>query len=184
MVNGTRARGRLKTANARLTSLLLTMAGLALLAMTLLMVYNILARALFDAPVDGVVSIVEEALMVAIVYLALAAPIPISLRIVIDRLPAGIARIVDTCTWLMSIAVLLVAGWGSWERAIVSYERGERTVGLFSFPLYPYRFLVALGLLVTCFHVAVVGRRWVAGLSAREIVESELGHQEVKGKDD
>jgi len=142
---------------------LLTLSGLVLIGMTLLMVYNIVARSLFDAPVDGVVTIVAEALMIAVVYLAFAAPVQISIRLLINRSPALARRVVDTVTWVISIVVFAVAAWASTTRAIDSFERGERTVGTSTFLLYPYRFLVAAGLLAAAIHVVVLGRRWVAG---------------------
>ncbi len=172
-MTGKEIRRQLRAVDAKLTWGMLTLAGLVLLLMTLLMVYNIVARTLFDAALDGIVSIVEEALMVAIVYLALAAPIPISLRIFVDRLPSAVTGIVDWITWAVSTVVLLVAGWGAWFRAVDAYDRGERTVGLFSFPLYPFRFVVAVGLLYAALHVAIQGRQWVRGLDIEEVIDAE-----------
>ena len=171
--------------DARLRSFLLTLAAIALLAMMLLMVYNIVARTWFDAPVDGVVAIVGDAMMVAVVYLALCTPVHISLRIAVRFLPDSLERLVDTLTWLVSLAVLSVAAWASWGRAVSSYERAERTVGTFTFQLYPYRFLVAAGILATAVHVVIVGRRWVAGMSEadhvggdRPVMDSGAGIEE------
>lgn len=168
----------------RLRSLLRTLAGLVLLGMMLLMVYNVVARTWFDAPVDGIVSIVGEALMVAMVYLALSTPIHISIRIVVQYLPATLARYIDLLTWAVSVAVLAIAGWASWGRAVISYQLSERTVGTFTFELYPYKFLVAVGLFATAVHVLLIGRRWVAGVREEERSvhgEPSAGHARAAG---
>ena len=165
-----------KVADDRLIWGLLTLSALALIAMTLIIAYNVVARALFSAPVDGVVTLVGEALMVAVVYLAFAAPVQISLRILVNRLPKRVSKSVDTISWLISMVVLFLVAWGSWDRAVVSYERAERMVGIFNFLVYPYRFLVAIGILAAGIHVFVVGRRWVAGIGSDELESGNVQH--------
>ena len=169
-----------KSVESLVTSTLLTISALMLLAMMLIMIYNVVARAAFHAPLDGVVAIVGEALMVAVVYLALASPVQISLRIVVNLLPDLMAAAIDRITWFISIAVLAVAAFGSLGSAVSSYQHHERTVGIFSFQLYPYRFLVAGGLLAAAIHVVVVGKRWVAGLDSSEESKLDIASKRVE----
>jgi TRAP-type C4-dicarboxylate transport system permease small subunit len=170
-VGSARLRRGLQAADRRLQGAMVTVAGLVLIAMTLLVVYNVVARYVFSKPLDSVVSIVEDAMMVSIVYLALAAPAHISIRLVLRFVPAGATVVINTLTWLLSGALFALSAWAAFGRAQSSRATGESTVGVVTFSLYPYRYLVAFGLLAAAVHVLVVGRSWVTGFEVEKIIE-------------
>jgi TRAP-type C4-dicarboxylate transport system permease small subunit len=164
------ARRGLKAAERRLQWLMVTLAGLVLIAMTLTIVYNVIARYLFARPLDAVVSIVQDAMMVSLVYLALAAPAHISIRLLMRFVPRRAAVVVDALTWLLSATLFALSAWAAFGRAQSSRATGESTVGVVTFAIYPYRYLVAFGLLAAAVHVLLVGKSWVRGFEVERIV--------------
>lgn len=164
-------RRRVQAADRALQWVMVTGAGLVLIAMTLLVVYNVIARYVFSQPLDAVVSIVEDAMMVSLVYLALAAPAHISIRLLIRFVPPAATAVVNAFTWVLSAALFALSAWAAFGRAQSSRETGESTVGVVTFSLYPYRYLVAFGLLAAAVHVLVVGRGWVTGFEVEKILE-------------
>lgn len=169
------ARDRVQVGERRLQWVLETLAGLVLIAMTLLIVYNVIARYVFNAPLESVVDIVQSAMMVSIVYLALAAPAHISIRLLTRLLPRGAEMLLNTVTWLLSAALLALGAWAALGRAQSSRATGESTVGVVTFSIYPFRYVVAFGLLAAAVHVLVVGRSWVKGFEVEKIVEEVEG---------
>lgn len=159
----------------RLQRVMETLAGLVLIAMTLLILYNVIARYVFNAPLESVVDIVQSAMMVSLVYLALAAPAHISIRLIMRFLPRGAETLVNTLTWLLSAALFALGAWAAFGRAQSSRATGESTVGVVTFSIYPFRYVVAFGLLAAAVHVLVVGRGWVKGFEVEKII------QEVEG---
>lgn len=177
-----KARRRLETAERRLQWLMITLAALVLIAMTLLIVYNVIARKFFDRPVEAVIDIVQAAMMVLLVYLALAAPAHIAIRLVMRLLPGKAAAAINTVTWVLAAALFAVGAWAAFGRAQSSRETGESTVGVFTFAIYPYRYVVAFGLLAAAVHVLLVGRSWVTGFEVDKIIEeAEGGHADRAG---
>jgi TRAP-type C4-dicarboxylate transport system permease small subunit len=168
-------RRKVQVGERRLQWVMETIAGLVLIAMTLLIVYNVVARYVFQRPLESVVDIVQSAMMVSLVYLALAAPAHISIRLVMRLLPSGAEAVVNTLTWLLSAALFALGAWAAFGRAQSSRATGESTVGVVTFALYPYRYLVAFGLLGAAVHVLVVGRTWVKGFEVEKIIEEVEG---------
>lgn len=165
------ARRRLEAVESRLQWLMVTLAGLVLIAMTLLIVYNVVARKFFDRPLEAVIDIVQAAMMVLLVYLALAAPAHIAIRLVMRLVPSRAAMAVNTFTWLLSATLFAVGAWAAFDRAQSSRATGESTVGVTTFAIYPYRYVVAFGLFAAAVHVLLVGRSWVAGFEVEKIIE-------------
>jgi TRAP-type C4-dicarboxylate transport system permease small subunit len=165
------ARRRVETAERRLQDVMVTVAGLVLIGMTLIIVYNVVARYVFNQPLDALVSIVEQALMVLVVYLAIAAPAHISIRLVLRFVPRRAVRFIDTATWLLSALLFTVSAVAAFSRAQSSRATGESTVGVVTFAVYPYRYVVAFGLLAAALHVLVVGRTWVDAFAIENVTE-------------
>jgi TRAP-type C4-dicarboxylate transport system permease small subunit len=165
------ARRGLEAVERRVQWVMTTLAGLVLIAMTLLIVYNIVARRFFNRPVEAVIDIVQAAMMVSLVYLALAAPAHIAIRLIMRRVPPTAAAAVNTLTWLLSAILFAVSAWAAFGRAESSRATGESTVGVTTFAIYPFRYLVAFGLFAAAVHVLVVGRSWVTGFEVEKIIE-------------
>jgi TRAP-type C4-dicarboxylate transport system permease small subunit len=127
-------------------------AGFFLVATMVLIVVNILMRTIFKTPVFGAFEYVG--LLTALVTgLALAycgvqnAHIDISL--VVERLPARLQTVLSALINIISMCFLAVCAWyvGLYARSMMQSGLVSSTTQV---PIYPFVYLIALGLLVYC----------------------------------
>lgn len=128
---GWRVANALQHAQARL-------AAIALVAMMLVTVADVVLRYLFNSPVHGSYEIVEATLVV-FVFFGIAAGFFRRANIVIDVIDhlAG-PRLVSALKWvadLLSLIVLVVLAWAMIGQAVQAYEYGDRKLEL-SLPIY------------------------------------------------
>ncbi len=127
-------------------------AGLCLVAIMILVVTNVLFRALFKRPVLGTYDYVtlSTAVMIslALAYCAVQNG-HIAVGFVVDRLPKRRQAAVDTAVNLAAVAF-----WGlcSWQMAAYAGSMASRGVvaATSQIPLYPFIYLVAFGLAALC----------------------------------
>jgi TRAP-type C4-dicarboxylate transport system permease small subunit len=135
-----------------LSRLLDQAAGFFLVVTMVLIVANILLRAIFKTPVFGAYEYVG--LLTALVTgLAIAycgvqnAHIAVSL--VADKLPARLQAVISIFINLISMCFLAISAWYVWL-----YAGSMKDTGLVSsttqIPTYPFVYLISLGLLVYC----------------------------------
>ncbi|TEB11961.1 TRAP transporter small permease [Pelotomaculum propionicicum] len=127
-------------------------AGFFLVATMILIVVNILLRVIFKTPVFGAYEYVGL-LTAVVIGLSLAfcgvqnAHIDISL--VVDWLPARLRAIVSALVNIVSMCFMGVSAW-----YVGAYARSMMLSGLVSsttqMPIYPFVYLIALGMLVYC----------------------------------
>ncbi len=144
-------------------SIALGAGALVLLVMAGIMIAGVVMRYLFNNPIAGVTELVGSGLMVALIYLSLSSAEHIRVTIVVNRLPAAVRRWVERGVIAVSVVVLSIGVYTGWVKAISSYRAGEATEGLVSVAIYPYRFLIVLGLLLTALRALQLGRRWLRG---------------------
>lgn len=123
--------------------------GFATLLITLVIVADVFSRAVFNAPLHMSTEI-SELLLVILVYLGLAAAQQNRQNFAIDiasrRLPEGLQALVEALGYLFSLVLIATLAWLSTKQAYSAFERGEAGFGIISFPIWPARFLLALGL--------------------------------------
>jgi TRAP-type C4-dicarboxylate transport system permease small subunit len=127
-------------------------AGFFLVATMVLIVVNILMRVIFKMPVFGAYEYVGL-LTALVIGLSLAycgvqnAHIDISL--LVDWLPARLRAAISALINLISMCFLAVSAWyvGLYARSMVESGLVSPTTQI---PLYPFVYLIALGLLVYC----------------------------------
>lgn len=134
---------------AGLSRILDKIAGLCMVSAMLLVVVNILLRALFNRPILGVYEYVIF-LTVATIGLSLAHCAiqngHIAVSFVFDRLPLKVQGVVDL---VINATGLLFWGLCAWQVGIYAHSTAASGVvaSTSQIPLYPFIYLVAFGLL-------------------------------------
>lgn len=127
-------------------------AGFCMVAVMLLVVTNILLRAVFNRPILGtyeyVASLTAVAIGLALAHCAVQNG-HIAVSFVVEKLPGRIQAAVDV---VMNIIALLFWSLCAWQ--VGKYANTMAVSGVVSpttqMPFYPFIYLVALGLLVLC----------------------------------
>ena len=119
--------------------------------MLLLVVANVFARYLFNAPITGAFEITES-LLVVIIMLGLALTQyhggHIRVVIVTRRLPPALARLARIFALVVGALFFVWCAYATWGFAHESYTIQEQEWGSVNFPLYPFKFVVFLGVVL------------------------------------
>lgn len=141
----------------------------ALVVLMLATVIDVLVRWITRASLPGMMEIAETAL-VASVFLGLAWTSiqggHVAVTIVTDRLKPGIARIASVLIWALNTVIL---GWMTAAlilRAAQSTSMNETRFGLVQWPIWPLRWIIAIGVLFWAFVAIVNLVRVVRGRTA------------------
>lgn len=122
---------------------------IATLAIMLVVVADVTMRFVFNAPIHGATE-ASELLLVAMVFVGLAAAQQGRQNYAIDMVTRHLPQIVQSALELLAyvfcLAVTLALAWFSTRQAFDSYARGEAGFGIIPFPIWPARFVLALGL--------------------------------------
>lgn len=152
---------------------------LPLLAMTVIEFLNAIGRKLF-IPFPGTVESVESLLVVSVYFgVALVALEGghVNVTIGTDRLPPAAQHLLDAAANLLAALVFGFLAAGAWAEAVRSIAMLEFRLGVYRFPLWPFKTLFATGLalltiqlvLNTVKHLALArGRASFAGLKREE----------------
>ena len=135
----------------RLSAGLGVLAATALVVLMLATVVDVLVRWISRASVPGMIEVAETAL-VASVFLGLAWTSMqgghVAVTIVTDRLRPTLARIVSTLIWLLNAGMLAWMSWACVLRAVQSTSLNETRFGLVQWPVWPLRWIIAIGLIL------------------------------------
>jgi TRAP-type transport system small permease protein len=134
---------------------LYTAATVVLMAMTAVIVGNILGRALFRTPIFGAIEIagLTGSIVVSIsVILTERARRNIVVDVVATRFPSRMRAICDGITRLLTTGTLLILFWAMFKFALDSLTGGEYT-GTLGISPSPFQFIWAFGLLALCAYV-------------------------------
>lgn len=152
---------------------------LPLLAMTLIEFLNAIGRKLF-IPFPGTVESVESLLVVSVYFgVALVALEGghVNVTFATDRLPPAARHLLDVAANLLAALVFGFLAAGAWVEAVRSIAMLEFRLGVYRFPLWPFKTLFATGLalltiqlvLNTVKHLALArGRASYAGLKRED----------------
>ncbi|MDD4334341.1 MAG: TRAP transporter small permease [Desulfotomaculaceae bacterium] len=127
-------------------------AGFVLVVTMALVVVNILFSRILKAPVFGAYEYVGL-LTAAVIGLSLAycgvQNAHIDISIVVDRLPAGLRAVLNALINFISMCFLLVSAWyvGAYARSMAENGLVSATTQI---PIYPFVYLIALGMLAYC----------------------------------
>lgn len=169
---------RSRIANA-LTTVSLGAGALTLLVMTAIILAGVFARYLLRRPLPGITELIGEGLIVALIYLSLSSANHIRVSLVVNRLPRSVRKVIDFVVLGVCLVVLAVGVLPAWDSAVQSYRSGEATTGLITYDIYPFRFIIIVGLVLTFIRAADRSRRWLhAGEFGGPADEPELVEDE------
>lgn len=156
--------------------------GFATLLIMLVIVADVAGRAILNAPLDMSTEI-SEVLMVVLVFMGLAAAQQTRQNFAIDiatrHLPVKLQELVETLGYVFSLALVGVLAWLSTKQAISAFQRGETGFGIVAFPIWPTRFLLAIGLwLLTLQFVCDVLRYFLGAPRVKSEGEAGIGSHE------
>ena len=152
---------------------------LPLLAMTVIEFLNAIGRKLF-VPFPGTVESVESLLVVSVYFgVALVALEGGHVNVTIgsDRLPPGARHLIDALANVLAALIFGFLAAGAADEAARSIALLEYRLGVYRFPLWPFKTLYATGLVLltiqlalnTVKHLALArGRETYAGLKREE----------------
>lgn len=119
--------------------------------MLVLVVANVIGRYMFNAPITGAFEITES-LLVVIIMLGLALTQyydgHIRVTILTRRMPKRWARLAKIATLFLGAVFFAWCAYASWKFALESYSFKEQEWGTITFPLYPFKFVVFLGVVL------------------------------------
>lgn len=150
--------------------------NLALLVIMFGVSADAILRYAVNKPMTGTLEGVELLLVFA-VFLSLAQTQAerghIAVGIVTERLSGKPRAVVDAITSLLGLSLFSAVTWATGALALRSWQMGEYSAGLIAFPIYPSRFLVALGSLFLSLQLLLELARAVAALCGRS---PDTGH--------
>lgn len=129
------------------------LSGVAMLAMMLagaadVIMTNLDMIGLASRPIPGVHEFIATMMVVAVflaVSLAQARRSHIQVDIFTRLMPQGVQAALAALQSLLAVIVFGLIAWFGWVRAAQAYSVGEFSAGLFDFPVWPARIVLALG---------------------------------------
>lgn len=127
-------------------------AGVAVLLCSALAAIDTVGLWLFNRPMDSVVE-TSQVLLIVIAFLGMGAAERhgdhIAVTLVRDSLPRPVARVVDAFVQIISILVYAGLAWAALAAANSSLRSREFSEGVVTFPIYPFKYIMVAGLLLT-----------------------------------
>lgn len=134
----------------RCSAALGVVAASALVVLMLATVIDVLVRSITRASLPGMMEIAETAL-VASVFLGLAWTSiqggHVAVTVVTDRLKPVPARVVSMLVWVLNTGILAWMTAALFLRAAQSTSMSETRFGLVQWPIWPLRWIIAVGVL-------------------------------------
>ncbi|WP_323038751.1 TRAP transporter small permease [Gemmobacter sp.] len=131
---------------------LVGLAELSVVAMLILVVADVVSRAVFNISIPGIDTIVASYLMVAVSFLPLALLHLLEENIAVDFLrnmvPDAMKDIFDIIAHLLAVAYYGLGAWIFYLVAVEAFHIREYVTGTWDVPIWPARILMPLGLLV------------------------------------
>lgn len=125
------------------------LSGVMTLLITIVVVADVTGRFLFNHPIHGATEL-SELLLVAMVFIGLAAAQQDRQNYAIDmvtrHLPVSVQKFLEILSYVLCMLVVAALAWFSLRQAFDSYDRGEAGFGIIPFPIWPARFVLAIGL--------------------------------------
>lgn len=114
---------------------------------------DVIMRGLFHSPIPGVLEIVQ-ALNVIIIFLSIAfvqrLKGHIKIDLVVSHMSPAQLDAFETFCWIVGLAVFSLLTWQMSIFTVESWRVREATMGLIYFPVYPIKFLIAVGSFLLC----------------------------------
>lgn len=142
------------------------LSGFATLIITLVIVLDVMGRWLLSAPLHMSTEL-SELLLVLLVFLGMGAAQQTRQNYAIDivtrHLPNGVQLFIENLGYVFCLLLVGLLAWLSTKQAFSSFERGEAGFGIIPFPIWPARFILALGLWLLALQFACDIVRYLIG---------------------
>ena len=133
------------------TRLITALGALAVLAIALIGTVDVLSIRILNQSIPGVIKLSEAGLVLAL-FLGLAVVVRnrghIRIEILVTSLGPRTRRFCDVTGYLFTTVFFSMWSWQMGHMAAKSWSIRETATGLLSFPLYPIKFILFLGLLI------------------------------------
>ena len=130
---------------------------IVLMAMVLLVVYDVASRRLFNRPLSFSFELIEI-LLVAVVFFALVYTTSLQRHISVDvltsRFPPKVQTIINRATDFITVVIFGLIGWRSLIQAAHIRDIGNVT-GVLRIPVYPFNYVVAFGSIIAALLILV-----------------------------
>lgn len=133
-------------------------AALAAVALVLTTSYDVANRGITGGSVPGLLDL-NQTLLIVIVFLAIPwgerLGVHVRMTLVTNYLPNGIARVCRIVAYVLSTLIMFWFAYASVIRAIDSTSRAEAQLGLIHWPVWPARWVIAVGFLLVAIQCAI-----------------------------
>jgi TRAP-type C4-dicarboxylate transport system permease small subunit len=131
----------------------LAISGISIMAMMTAEFLNALGRK-FLIPLPCCLEM-SESLMISTIFLA----VPYvaleeghtNVTILTRKFPFRVQRLMDSFSHIFGMVIFSILAWGGWRIAFASVKQLEMRIGVFRFPIWPFRILFAIGLSLLVF---------------------------------
>jgi TRAP-type C4-dicarboxylate transport system permease small subunit len=130
---------------------------LPLLAMTAIEFLNAIGRKLF-IPVPSTIESVESLLVISVYFGVSLVALEgghVNVTVVTDRLPPWALHLLDAVANLLAALVFGYLAAGAWDEALRSISVLEFRLGVYRFPLWPFKTLYAFGLVLLTIQLTI-----------------------------
>jgi TRAP-type C4-dicarboxylate transport system permease small subunit len=135
----------------KVTWVAISISGLSIALMMGYGFFDVLSRDLFDRPFYGTFEL-SELLMVVAVFLSLASCQAEDRHMRVDFLfpymNKAVRTVIDIFTYVCGIVLCGFLSWYTTEPALYSWSVRERTDGIISFPIYPVKIIIVVGVII------------------------------------
>ena len=124
--------------------------ALVLAGLVVAMVYSVIGRRFFNAPLQGSGDIIEMSMLLltfAAIGLEHMGHEKMTVEVIADHLPKRFQAILRPIIYFLGIAILCMAVWQLIRWGIRIQNRGETTPGTLKLPKYPFVYVAAFGML-------------------------------------
>lgn len=152
----------------RLSGALMVVSTIALALMALNIIIDVAGRAVWNTPVTGTLELTATWWMPALVLLAFGfterKQEHIKVTLLVEALPHRMRQIVEGSLSLVSILLLALLTFHTFSNAIYSWGISLSTSGTLILPIWPMKFVAALGLTILLLQFLASAYRYFAGL--------------------
>lgn len=142
--------GRIQDGFYKLSRILDHIAGIFLFLVMMLVVFNVLLRSIFNAPITATYDLVgmftSVGIGLSLAYCAIQKG-HIAIDYFIDKFPPGFRLFLDFCTHFISIIFLVIASWQLTKLGYNMTITGEKSASAM-IPYYPFIYIVAFGMFI------------------------------------
>lgn len=141
---------RLENQFKKVEYFLLLFSGVTLFFIMLLVTIDVIMRNLFSSPLVGVFELVSMILIGVIVFgfsYVQGQKEHIIIEVATNSLPPFYKNLLDLSGYAIGLLVVSIITWQSGLNVVSSFVNNEYTMGLLRIPLWPSKFVLALGMM-------------------------------------